>query len=814
MYKNQRLNSSELLDVLALCNSAFAVYTTENIVIEMANDAMIAFWGKDRSVIGKTLEEAIPELEGQPFIGLLKDVYKTGITNSGISVPAKLHVNGKLQTFYYDYEYRAIKNEKGETYCILHTSADVTDRVLGLEAIEIAEQQHQKLIKEQTLNEELAAINEELNATNEELEEAQESLHLLNAELEERVNERTKELSKNESRLRYMLADAPVAIAVLTGNDLVVESANKKILEAWGKTDAIIGKPLKEALPELVGQDFFNILNEVFISGNPYHGNEVKALLEQKGKIEEVYANFVYHPIKNEYGATTSIMIVANIVTEQVKANMAVEASEKRFRFMLNTLPQQVWTATPEGKLDYVNQIVCKYLNQTTNEVITNGWRKYIHPEDLDKALSNWLNSLQTGEEYQQEFRLLCEDGTYKWHLVRALPWINDDKIMLWVGTNTDIDTHKNNEQKKDEFISIASHELKTPLTSIKAYNQLIMRIKDNEKRDEFLHKSVEHINRLEKLINDLLDVTKINAGKINYTMQPFVFKEMLQESIKNVQHTFDTHQIILESSTDVEFTGDQFRLEQVMNNFLTNAVKYSPKADKVLVNCKIVHNNIVVSIQDFGIGIEENSLNKLFERYYRVDNTAMRFEGLGLGLFISSEILKRHKGNFWIDSKVGEGSTFYFSLPLVSNEKEEIIKTKTSYKDKTINVFYDEQNEWLEVDWTGFQTVASVKNGCAIMLEMIIANNVYKAINNNINILGNWSEAAEWVGTEFFPMLEKAGLKYGAWVYSDNAFNRLSAQKSVEFSQGEIICQFFTDLDLAREWLATKRDRNLNIKI
>ncbi len=151
--------------------------------------------------------------------------------------------------------------------------------------------------------------------------------------------------------------------------------------------------------------------------------------------------------------------------------------------------------------------------------------------------------------------------------------------------------------------------------------------------------------------------------------MQSFSFRQLLADSVENVQHMYASHKIILENAVEIQFTGDHFRLEQVMNNFLTNAVKYSPNGKKVIVNSKLKDDQLIVSVQDFGIGIPPAHLDRLFDRYYRVDNTAMRFEGLGLGLFISSEILKRHQGKFWIESEQGKGSTFYFSIPVINEE-------------------------------------------------------------------------------------------------------------------------------------------------
>lgn len=903
MNQTTLLSCNQLLSIFSASHIATAIYTNDNLIIEAATDAMIAFWGKDRSIIGKPLLLAVPELEGQPFIPQLKSVLKTGITETGIAVPAMLNNAGELQMQYFDYEYRALQNENGENYCIVHYASDVTERVLGLIAIENEKKRAVALENEQALNEELATANEELSAAyeelstiNEQLNQSEQELHTLNAELENHVVERTKELTSSESNLRYLIEDAPVAIGVLKGRDLVIESANEYLLKIWGKPASVIGLRLDVAIPELRGQSFLQLLDDVFVSGEPYTGNEIKGIMEYDGEFLEIYTNFVYKPIKNEYGETQQIIVVATEVTEQVNARIEIEEgrhrlhemimttpvamalfngkdliieqanaammtetwqrnadqvigkklidvfpelkgqqfpellagvfdsgkriampevlvniidedgsareiyvnfsydplknkagkvesilatviditaavntrkmlerselklqvsleelaavneelqasseelastneelhasmeelavtneeitsineemvaaheelistneelvktqdhlqqmvlkiteSEDRFKFLLNSMPQQVWTANPEGALIYLNDRVCNDFGYNSEEIAGHGWQKFIHPDDLPNALSYWVEALKTGNEYLVEFRLLFSDGIYRWHLARALPLIENGVITLWVGTNTDIDLQKNNEQKKDEFISIASHELKTPLTSIKAFNQLMKRTQDRERLNGFVGKSAENISRLEKLIADLLDVTKLNAGKVAYNMAPFNFKRLLEDSVESAQHIFPSHEIKLESISDVEFTGDQFRLEQVLNNFLTNAVKYSPQGKLVLVNSKLEDGHVLVSVQDFGIGISAGNINKLFDRYFRVDDTAMRFEGLGLGLFISSEILKRHNGKIWIESELGKGSTFYFKLPVLQHKTEQ--ENIVSYK-------------------------------------------------------------------------------------------------------------------------------------
>lgn len=479
--------------------------------------------------------------------------------------------------------------------------------------------------------------------------------------------------------------------------------------------------------------------------------------------------------------------------------------SEKHLAFLLDAMPQQVWTARADGSLTYVNNVICRDFEASAGQIMEHGWQKFIHPDDVKACLDTWNKAVATGKEYLMEFRLKLK-GKYVWHLGRAVPLIEDGKTRMWMGTNTDIDLQKQNEHKKDEFISIVSHELKTPLTSIKAFNQLMQRMPETMDRANFFKKSEENILRLEKLIADLLDVTKINAGKLIFTMQDFSFNEMLKDCIESQQLMSPAHQLVLSIDEQIDYHGDRFRIEQVINNFVSNAVKYSPDGGKIMVSAKLELNNIVVSVQDFGIGIAAAELNRLFERYYRVDNSSMKFEGLGLGLFISSEILKRHGGSFWIESEEGKGSTFFFRLPLhQSVEPQAVIKHAGFYKDLSITVAYNAEHARIEADWTGYQTFETVYNGGMMILDMMKKNSCHKVLNDNRHVLGTWSDAADWGRENWFPMMERAGLAYFAWIYAPSVFSQLSAQKSIDISMGKVITQFFTDIELAKDWLDSK---------
>lgn len=224
-------------------------------------------------------------------------------------------------------------------------------------------------------------------------------------------------------------------------------------------------------------------------------------------------------------------------------------------------------------------------------------------------------------------------------------------------------------ERQKNDFISMASHELKTPVTSIKGYTQALHRRFQNEGNKEaegFLAKMDNQINKLTSLIGDLLDATKVSAGQLEYNLDHFDFNNLVIEVTEEMQQTSRKHQIKLTLDDSVSVFGDRNRIGQVITNLLSNAIKYSPQSDQVLVTTALVDNQIKLSVQDFGIGISEQNQGNVFEQFFRAGGFLQNtFAGLGLGLFISSKIMKRHQGEMVVTSVEGEGSIFTISLPV-----------------------------------------------------------------------------------------------------------------------------------------------------
>ena len=248
----------------------------------------------------------------------------------------------------------------------------------------------------------------------------------------------------------------------------------------------------------------------------------------------------------------------------------------------------------------------------------------------------------------------------------------------MQIALRAEIEFRKEAERKKDEFISIASHELKTPMTSIKGYIQLLERSLDKNDKETIrkrLHKVQNQIEKLNLLIADLLDISKIESGKLKFNKQPFSFDGMLDHIIEIMQQSNPHVKIIKNGSVKNSVFGDEMRLEQVIINFITNAIKYGPDGEEIHINSELRENQIYFSVRDFGIGMSEDHLKKVFDKFYRIEETSERFQGLGIGLYICQEIIDRHDGIIGVKSNLGEGSEFYFQLPLnPAEEKKEAL--------------------------------------------------------------------------------------------------------------------------------------------
>ncbi len=328
---------------------------------------------------------------------------------------------------------------------------------------------------------------------------------------------------------------------------------------------------------------------------------------------------------------------------------------------ILESLPQIAFTTGPEGTLEYTNSAWLRYAFTSTSFPTT-------HPDDVSlKEIFDGM--VRSRKSVEKEIRIRKKEvDEYRFFLMRAEPIKTGEEITKWVGTLTDIEEQKRTSQRKDEFISVASHELKTPLSSMKGYIQLLERSLGKEHPSYlYVDRTLLQINKLDKLIADLLDISKIESGKLKLDKRQFDFNKLLVNAIDMMRQTYPNYSFIQKGEADVNIEGDEARLEQVILNFLSNAVKYSPEIKKVEIETRLLPGRMLeVKVRDFGIGIPKEDQAYVFDKFYRSQQLSRNFQGLGLGLYISADIMQRHGAEYGVESEQGKGSVFYFKLPYI----------------------------------------------------------------------------------------------------------------------------------------------------
>ncbi|QIL38388.1 PAS domain-containing protein [Pedobacter sp. HDW13] len=594
-----------------------ALYVGENMVIQVANRAMLKAWGRDASVIGKELAVALPELKDQPFLHILNQVRTTGVAYEAKEDKALLLNDDVLQTFYFDFIYKPLMDTDGKVWGILNNATDVTE--------------------------------------------------LVNAKFK---------VEQSEALFRQMIYDAPVAIGILRGRDLVIEEANDDLLKIWGKSKAVIGLNLLAGLPEIIGQPFPELLQEVYDSGVAHYGYETMARLERNGILGDFYFNFVYDPIFGQDGEVSGIMVVANEVTAQVISKMDAAKSEERFRNFLYDIPMATaYYETENIVIRLANDEMLRFWGKDKS-VIGKTVIEAIPELNVQPFVGILKDVYRTGITYhadQEEARMLVNGKEEKrWFSFTYKPLKDSDgEVYAIIHAAMDVTKQVQLQQQKDEFLGIASHELKTPVTSIKAYAQVLERMIRNEgdeKKANMVRKMDQQLNRLTGLIGDLLDVTKIQSGKMTFNPVEFDFDAAVEEIVEEMQHISSKHKIICGLAGNAIVFADKERIGQVITNFLSNAIKYSTDASEIAVATFIEDREVILSVKDYGIGISADMQHLVFDQFYRVDgNLQHTYPGLGLGLYISAEIIKSEGGRIWVESTAGQGATFFFALKIKS---------------------------------------------------------------------------------------------------------------------------------------------------
>jgi PAS domain S-box-containing protein len=578
-------------------------------IYELVNPAYQKLFDK-RDLVGKEFLEALPEMVGQGVDKILDNVYNTGEIYTSTEVPVMLARtdNVEPEQRYFNTTIQPIYDETQKIIGVVNFGYDVTEQIMT-----------------------------------------------------------RKNLEASEKRFSNILEQSLMAIQIFKGPEMRITFMNEPIIVLYGKGRDVIGKTLLEVLPEMKDQPFPKLLDDVYKTGVPYYGYEAPGIIVRNGKPVETYFNFVYQPYREVDNSITGITVIGNDVGPQVIAKKQILESGNQFRTFADSIQNLAWIANADGWVYWYNQRWYDYTGTTLEEMEGWGWEKLHHPDHAKEVTDFLKKAWKKDEAFELTFPLRRYDGEYRWFLTRAYP-VKDSfgKTERWIGTNTDINEQKTAEQKKDEFISIASHEMKTPLTTAKGYIELLLlSLEEKDPIALYATKANQAIERLNDLVTELLDSSKIQNGELDYNITTFDFNKLVEETIENFQLSAKNHRIQKTGNCSRQITADRGRLQQVLINLLSNGVKYSPKADKLLVKIEEKPGTVEISVQDFGVGMSAKHLDKIFERYYRVEEHAVHFQGLGIGLYISKNIIERHQGTMWAESEPGKGSIFYFTLPL-----------------------------------------------------------------------------------------------------------------------------------------------------
>ena len=511
---------------------------------------------------------------------------------------------------------------------------------------------------------------------------------------EQRIAEAEADLERK--RLRNVFDEAPVAIAVTRGPEHRFESSNALYAQLVGRE--VGEKTFREAFPDFSDQALSAHLDGVYQSGQPFVGREYAARVLRDSKLEDRFFDFIYQPLRESSGAVTRIMQLGYDVTEQVRARRAVEElaaslreSETRFRTLAEAIPQAVWTAGPDGMVDFGNKLWREYYGSTDYAILAaRSWD--LHPEDRAASIDQFERSFQEGQPYEAEFRIRrASDGSYRWHLARAVP-VRDSsgKIIRWVGANMDLHDRKEAEQvrerlikalerasrTRDDLIAAVSHDLRNPLNTITLSSAgLVKQLSSRDgahERERLVAQRIQRASRqMTSLVNDLLDASRIESGVLQLELKPTPSSELLDEVIDAFAPLATEKGIELTrqgSPTSDAVAADRGRLFQVFSNLVGNAIKFTPPGGKVSLGSTREGTSVRFEVHDSGPGIAEQYVPLIFDRYWQPRGVQSK-EGAGLGLFIAKGIVEAHQGQISVDTALGKGSRFIFTVPMAQSD-------------------------------------------------------------------------------------------------------------------------------------------------
>jgi len=514
-----------------------------------------------------------------------------------------------------------------------------------------------------------------------------------------------------ENQLRNLFLQAPVAIAIFRGPQHVVEVANEKMLDLWGKSaDQVINKPVFEGVPEVSRQGFEELLDSVYTTGKRFVAAELPATVSRRHSIETIYVKFVYEALYEENGSISGVMALADDITQQVVSRKKIEESEQLFRVLTEALPQLVWQTDEKGNSQFASKRWKEYTGVMPNNL--DQWAHVIHPDDLEANTAVWTQSLATGDPYKCDVRLKAHSGEYRWFRVTGEPIYDDtNRIIKWVGAFNDIHAEKsfseelqkqvnnrtrelananyalaekNSELEKmnnelQSFNYISSHDLQEPLRKIQTFASRIFDVENENlsaRGKGYLVRMQDAAKRMRQLIDDLLAYSRTSSAERLFVTTDL--KKIVEEVIFEFNDELKQRKANIEIDITCHFEIIPFQFRQLMSNLVGNAIKFSRDNVplRIKISCKIQPGSQLnemkltadqsyaqITISDNGIGFEPEFNHKIFELFQRLNPSSYR--GTGIGLAIVKKIVQNHHGIITAHGQLNAGATFTIYIPV-----------------------------------------------------------------------------------------------------------------------------------------------------
>ncbi|MXV52320.1 hypothetical protein GS399_15195 [Pedobacter sp. HMF7647] len=439
-----------------------------------------------------------------------------------------------------------------------------------------------------------------------------------------------------------------------------------------GKHPTALGQPGEECWPE-IWTVIKPLIDQVMTGQEATWSEDQLIPIYRNNALEDVYWTFGYSRVNDETGKPAGVLVICNETTDKVKAYNEIHRANKELEFAIEAAELGTWDLDPKTNVFMGNDRLKTWFGLPHDEKIDlEKATNVVVEKDRERVIAAIFNAVQNGSDGNYNIIYTIQSPVDNIpRIVKAIGkalFDSDGNAYRLSGILQDVTDEFQLQQRKDEFISVASHELKTPITSLKASMQILQKlIKEDQtsiKLPLFVDKANNNVGKLTNLLDDLMSVSKVQNGQLILNKTWINLANLINGCCDHVRLA-GTHEIILKGNTELMVCADYVRIDQVIVNLVNNAVKYAPHSKEIIINIGLSNGMALVSVKDFGIGISPEKMPHLFDRYYRVDTSGVQFSGLGLGLYISAEIIKRHNGQIWVESELGKGATFYFTLPI-----------------------------------------------------------------------------------------------------------------------------------------------------